>query len=85
MEKLYAELGLGENDGLFFAAGKADQAAKLAGAARTRVGEQLGLIEEGRYACAGSSTSRSTNGTKTPRRSNSATTRSPCRRAGWRR
>ncbi|MBC2666542.1 aspartate--tRNA ligase [Novosphingobium flavum] len=46
MEKLYAELGLGADDGLFFAAGKADQAAKLAGLARTRVGEQLGLIEQ---------------------------------------
>ena len=47
MEKLYAELGLGENDGLFFAAGKEKDAAKLAGAARTRVGELLELIEEG--------------------------------------
>ena len=47
MEKLYAELGLGANDGLFFAAGKEKDAAKLAGAARTRVGEELGLIEEG--------------------------------------
>ncbi|KLE35332.1 aspartate--tRNA ligase [Aurantiacibacter luteus] len=46
MLKLYAELGLGENDGLFFAAGKEKDAAKLAGAARTRVGEELGLIEE---------------------------------------
>ena len=42
--KLIAELGLGPNDGLFFAAGKADKAAKLAGAARTRVAEELGLI-----------------------------------------
>ena len=46
MEKLYAELGLGENDGLFFAAGKEKEAAKLAGAARTRIGEELGLIEQ---------------------------------------
>ncbi|MBX7492720.1 aspartate--tRNA ligase [Qipengyuania sp. 1NDW9] len=46
MEKLYAELGLGENDGLFFAAGKEKDAAKLAGAARTRVAEVLELIEE---------------------------------------
>jgi len=49
MEKLYAELGLGADDGLFFAAGKADQAAKLAGLARTRVAETLGLIEEGAF------------------------------------
>ena len=47
MAKLYDELGLGENDGLFFAAGKAKDVVKLAGAARTRVGEQLELIEQG--------------------------------------
>jgi aspartyl-tRNA synthetase len=47
MAKLYDELGLGENDGLFFAAGKSKEAEKLAGAARTRVGEQLELIEQG--------------------------------------
>ena len=47
MAKLYDELGLGENDGLFFAAGKPREAEKLAGAARTRVGEQLELIEQG--------------------------------------
>ena len=46
MAKLYDELGLGENDGLFFAAGKPKEATKLAGAARTRVGETLELIEE---------------------------------------
>ncbi|MBK5264948.1 MAG: aspartate--tRNA ligase [Alphaproteobacteria bacterium] len=45
--KLIAALGLGPNDGVFFAAGKELQAAKLAGAARTRTGEELGLIEQG--------------------------------------
>ncbi|WP_086608244.1 aspartate--tRNA ligase [Erythrobacter donghaensis] len=49
MAELYAELGLGENDGLFFAAGKEADAAKLAGAARIRVGEELGLIDESRF------------------------------------
>ena len=49
MENLYAELGLGENDGLFFAAGKEKDAVKLAGAARTRVGEELGLIPDDRF------------------------------------
>ncbi|MCK9541572.1 MAG: aspartate--tRNA ligase [Novosphingobium sp.] len=49
MEALYAAMGLGPDDGCFFAAGKEEQAAKLAGAARTRVGEQLGLIEEGAF------------------------------------
>ncbi len=47
MQKIYEELGLGENDGLFFAAGKPKEAAKLAGAARTRCAEELGLIEQG--------------------------------------
>jgi len=45
--KLIEALGLGPNDGVFFAAGKVGQAAKLAGAARTRVGEELNLIEQG--------------------------------------
>jgi aspartyl-tRNA synthetase len=44
MLALYAAMGLGPDDGCFFAAGKELQAAKLAGAARTRTGEQLGLI-----------------------------------------
>ncbi len=47
MKALYEAIGLGPDDGCFFAAGKELQAAKLAGAARTRVGEQLGLIEQG--------------------------------------
>ncbi len=46
MIALYNALGLGPDDGCFFAAGKEAQAAKLAGAARTRCGEQLGLIEQ---------------------------------------
>jgi len=46
---LVAALGLGPDDGIFFAAGKEGQAAKLAGAARTRVAEQLGLIDEGKF------------------------------------
>ena len=46
--KLIEALGLGPDDGIFFAAGKEAQAAKLAGAARTRVAEELGLIERGR-------------------------------------
>ena len=46
---LIAALGLGPNDGVFFAAGKEEQAAKLAGAARIRVGEQLDLIDRDRF------------------------------------
>jgi len=47
--KLIAALGLGPDDGVFFAAGKEADAAKLAGKARTKVGEDLGLIEEGAF------------------------------------
>jgi aspartyl-tRNA synthetase len=49
MRNLISELGLGPDDGIFFAAGKEAQAAKLAGLARTRVGEQLGLIGEDEF------------------------------------
>ncbi|HZF93574.1 MAG TPA: amino acid--tRNA ligase-related protein, partial [Allosphingosinicella sp.] len=47
--RLVEALGLGPDDGIFFAAGKELQAAKLAGAARTRVAEQLGLIAENEF------------------------------------
>jgi aspartyl-tRNA synthetase len=46
MLAIYEALGLGPDDGCFFAAGKESQAAKLAGLARTRVGTELGLIEK---------------------------------------
>ncbi|MBA2770452.1 MAG: aspartate--tRNA ligase [Sphingomonas sp.] len=46
MDRLAGEMGLGPDDGIFFAAGKEADAVKLAGAARTRVGEQLDLIEK---------------------------------------
>jgi aspartyl-tRNA synthetase len=49
MAALYDALGLGPDDGCFFAAGKEDHAAKLAGAARTRVADQLGLIDANRF------------------------------------
>jgi aspartyl-tRNA synthetase len=47
--KLIEALGLGPDDGVFFAAGKEGDAAKLAGAARTRTGEELGLIAENEF------------------------------------
>ncbi len=47
MRAIYDAMGLGPDDGCFFAAGKELQAAKLAGAARTRIGEELDLIEKG--------------------------------------
>lgn len=43
---LFDALGMGPDDGMFFAAGKEEQAAKLAGLARTRVAEQLDLIDQ---------------------------------------
>jgi aspartyl-tRNA synthetase len=49
MDRLAGELGLGPDDGIFFAAGNEEQAAKLAGLARTRVGEELGLIDQDRF------------------------------------
>jgi len=45
MDKIAEAMGLGPDDGIFFAAGKESEAAKLAGLARTRVAEQLDLIE----------------------------------------
>jgi aspartyl-tRNA synthetase len=49
MSAMADALGLGPDDGLFFAAGKEPQAAKLAGLARTRIADQLGLIDQGRF------------------------------------
>jgi aspartyl-tRNA synthetase len=49
MDALAQAMGLGPDDGIFFAAGKEDEAARLAGAARVRVGEQLELIEKGAF------------------------------------
>jgi len=46
---IVAQLGLGPDDGVFFAADKPLKAAKLAGLARTKVGEDLGLIEQGSF------------------------------------
>ncbi len=49
MNRLADEMGLGPDDGIFFAAGKEGDAAKLAGFARTRVAEQLDLLEKGAF------------------------------------
>jgi aspartyl-tRNA synthetase len=46
MAALYDSLDLGPDDGLFFAAGTELKAAKLAGAARNRIGQTLSLIDE---------------------------------------
>ena len=49
MKAIADALGLGPDDGIFFAAGKETQAAKLAGLARTRIGQELGLIDDSRF------------------------------------
>lgn len=46
---IVAQMGLGPDDGVFFATEKPSRAARLAGQARTRIGEELGLIEQGTY------------------------------------
>jgi len=49
MNRIAEAMGLGPDDGIFFAAGKEEEAAKLAGLARTRAAEQLDLIEKGSF------------------------------------
>jgi aspartyl-tRNA synthetase len=47
--RIMAKAGIKAGDVVFFAAGKAEAAAKLAGAARTRIAEELGLIAKDRF------------------------------------
>jgi aspartyl-tRNA synthetase len=47
--ELVKTMGLGPNDGVFFACDKPASAAKLAGLARTRVGQELELIEQNTF------------------------------------
>ena len=49
MNAIAEAMGLGPDDGIFFAAGKEEEAIRLAGLARTRVAEQLELIEQGAF------------------------------------
>ncbi len=49
MAAIVAQLGLGPDDGVFFAADKPAKAARLAGLARTKVAEDLGLVEQGAF------------------------------------
>jgi aspartyl-tRNA synthetase len=46
MNRIAEAMGLGPDDGIFFAAGKEEDAARLAGLGRTRVAEQLDLLEK---------------------------------------
>jgi aspartyl-tRNA synthetase len=49
-EQLRAQLGLILSDAVFFVAGEPQKFLKFAGAARTRIGEELGLIDRDRFA-----------------------------------
>ena len=49
ISKLKDIASLGDNDGVFFACGKVDEASKLAGFARTKVGEDLQLISKDEF------------------------------------
>jgi aspartyl-tRNA synthetase len=49
-EKLRTQLGLKEGDAVFFVAGEPAGFVKFAGAARTKIGEELGLIDKDRFA-----------------------------------
>jgi aspartyl-tRNA synthetase len=49
-EILRAQLNLNDGDAVFFVAGEPQKFLKFAGAARTRIGEELGLIDRGRFA-----------------------------------
>ena len=49
LAQLRKELGLGDEDGVFFACAKAAEAARLAGQARERIGNELGLVKEDQF------------------------------------
>ena len=49
VEAIRAQLGLGDGDAAFFVAGDPEKFVKFAGAARTRVGTELGLVDESRF------------------------------------
>jgi aspartyl-tRNA synthetase len=48
-EKLRAQLGLSDGDAVFFVAGEAQAFFKFAGSARTKIAEDLGLIDKERF------------------------------------
>jgi aspartyl-tRNA synthetase len=49
LNRLARKAGIKPGDALFFAAGKEADAARLAGAARSRIGEELGLVKKDRF------------------------------------
>jgi len=51
-EALREQLNLGDNDACFFVAGRPQKFVAFAGAARIKLGEELGLVDESRFALA---------------------------------
>jgi aspartyl-tRNA synthetase len=49
LERLKVVAGLGDGDAVFFVCDQKEAAAKLAGAARTKIAQELGLIAEGEF------------------------------------
>ena len=49
MQALREATGTGDGDAVFFSCGEADQAARFAGLARTRIGEELDLVDRDRF------------------------------------
>jgi len=49
LDRLKEVAHVGDGDAVFFVCDKPEPAAKLAGAARTRIGRELGLVAEGEY------------------------------------
>jgi aspartyl-tRNA synthetase len=49
LQKLRADAGLKAGDAVFFSCGSKAEAARIAGRVRTKLGEELGLINEGEY------------------------------------
>jgi len=80
-EALRQQLGLADGDAAFFVAGDPKKFVSFAGAARTRAGEELNLVDRDRFELCWIAISRSSSGTRRRRRSTSPTTRSRCRRA----
>ena len=74
-DAIRTQLGFDDGDACFFVAGDPAKFYKFVrGEARTRAGEELNLVDRDRFELCRSSTSRSTNGWKTKRRSTSPTT-----------
>ena len=84
-EAIRQQLGLGEGDAAFFLAGQPAKFEAVAGKARNVIGKELGLTDEERFDFCWIVDFPMYEKDPETGRSTSATTRSRCRRAGWRR